>query len=221
MVRKYVSKRRSSKKKSTVYRKRRRFNVTGKRMRFMRFTRWSSLNATYNTHLVITGSNVSYSSQGSTQFRLSDTSGYTELRNLFDNYCIRKVLYRWVVSRDPSAVTGNTSTVGTFPRLCWVHDFNDSTPINRLQMQQHPRMREVFFTENYQRTKWYTLKPASLTQFFEGTVATASKPTWGAFVDTNDYDMPHYGIKYQYDELYQGVNLYLEAKVVIDCKGIS
>jgi len=102
-----------------------------------------------------------------------------------------------------------------------VQDFNDTVQITRGKMGQHPRMREVFFNDTYQRTKWYTLKPASLTQVFESSTATAYKPTWGSFVDTNDSDMAHYGIKYVVSELYANVDLLLEAKITFDCKGIS
>lgn len=202
------------------YKGKRRFTYDKMKPYNMRFTRWSTLESTYNVHLAITGS-AAGNNIGSTVFKLSDTSGYGELKNLFDNYCIRKVLYRWVLTRNPDQAT-TASKAGIYPRLTWVHDFNDSTAITRLQMQQHPRMREVFFNDNYQRTKWYSLRPASLTQLFEsGLGAVAYKPTWGAFVDTNDVDMPHYGIKYTYMDLYEGMGLYLEAKIVIDCKGIS
>lgn len=214
-------KRKRSNRKATGYRKRRRFNVSGKpyQTKFVRLTRWSSLDSTNNVHLTIVGSSAG-NNIGSTVFKLSNTSGYGEIQNLFDNYTIRRVIYRWVCTRNPDYAT-TLGTPGVFPRLSWVHDFNDGLPISRLQMQQHPRMREVFFSDNFQKTKWYSLKPASLTTLFETGVSTAYRPTWGAFVDTNDYDMAHYGLKWAYSQLYEGMNIYLEAKLVIDAKGIS
>lgn len=195
----------------------RRFNITKPyQTKFVRLTRWSNLDSTNNCHFAIVGS-TGGSVTGTTVFRLSNTSGYGEIQNLFDNYCIRRVLYRWVLNRDPV----NMSTPGIYPRLTWVHDFNDSTPISRTQMMQHPRLKEFYFGDNTQKTKWYTLKAASLVQLFENTGQVAYKPAWGQFVDTNDYDMAHYGIKYNITELYTGVSVYCEVKLVIDCKGIS
>jgi len=212
---------RKSTKRVFKRRPRRRFNITRSKKpyqsKFVRMTRWSTKDTTSNVHVRLAGSASGNPVLGSTQFRLNDTPNFTEIVSLFDNYTIRKVLYRWVISRNPDY--GGIG--GVFPRLSWVHDFNDSIPISRALMQQHPRMREVFFSENYQKTRWYSLKPASLATIFEGTTASAYKPSWGQFVDTNDADMPHYGIKYVVDQLYTGIDMYLEAKIILDVKGIS
>lgn len=202
--------------------KKRRFPYYSKAMSRMgmTFTRWSAKDTTNNCHEVISGNASGTDIPANTVFRLSDTSGFGELKNLFDNYCIRKVLYRFVLWKDPNSATipnGNA----LYPRLSWVHDFNDSVPISRLQMMQHPKLREFWFGDNKQHTRWYSLKPASLTQLFEGTLATASKPAWNQFVDTVDQDMPHYGLKYVTSNLFTGNFILLEAKVIISCKGIS
>lgn len=186
--------------------------------KFVRLTRWSSKDTSQNVHLIMSGNATGTNQLGSTQFRFNDTSGFSEIVSLFDNYCIRRVLYRFVLVKNPDVVTTGT---GIYPRLTWVHDFNDSTPISRAKMQEHPRMREYFFGDNKQSTPWYSIKPASLTQLFEGTTATAYKPTWGAFVDTNDADMAHYGIKYVVSNLYTDNFIYMEAKIILDVKGIS
>lgn len=189
--------------------------------KFVRITRWSNNETSNNVHLTIQGS-AAGNNIGSTNFRLSHVAGSGEIRALFDNYCIRKITYRWCLGRNPDYTT-TAGKPGVFPRLTWVHDFNDANPIDRATMLQHPRMREFWFNESNQKTRWYTLKPASLVTMYETGLTTAYKPAWGQFVDTNDLDMTHYGIKYAYNELYEGngMNIYLEAKITIDCKGIS
>lgn len=220
MVRVYKKKR--TVKKTSTYRRRRPFNLTRrKRTKFFRVTRWSNNEVSNNVHLTIQGS-AAGNNIGSTNFRFSHAAGSGELRALFDNYCLRKVTYRWCLGRNPDYTT-TASKPGVFPRLTWVHDFNDANPIDRSTMLQHPKMREHWFTESSQKTRWYTLKPASLVAMYETGLTTAYKPAWGQFVDTNDVDMTHYGIKYCYNELYEGngMNIYLEAKLTFDCKGIS
>lgn len=201
----------------------RRFNITKKRYgrKYFTLTRWSNNDATYQCHYNQNGNNTLPSGGYTTQFWLDQVSGASELKNLFDNYRIKTVYYRWVIVRDPSQNTGATSGNGLFPRLNWVHDFNDGVIITRQQMYQHAGMREFWFTEAKQSTPWFKLKPASLVQQYETSTATAYKPVWGSFVDTNDSAMVHYGLKVQYDQLYADQRLQMEAKFVIECKGIS
>lgn len=217
-VRKY--KKRSMRKSRKTYRRYRKFNITKPyQTRYVRITRMSNLDTSNNVHLTILGS-AAGNNIGSTVFKMSNVPSSGELIALFDNFCIRKVLYRWVLQRNPD-YTSTAGVAGTYPRLTWVHDFNDSTPLGRGALMQYPKMKEYFFGDNNHKTKWYTLKPASLSTLFESGVATAYKPTWGSFVDTQDNDMTHYGIKYAYNQLYEGMILQLEAKLIMDFKGIS
>lgn len=186
----------------------------------LRITRFSNRETSTTSHLYLQGTALG-SNIGSTTFKLADCPNSGELTALFDNYCIRKVLYRWVLLRDPSAYQTTAGTQGIFPRILWVHDFNDSTPQNRSVLMQYPKMKEFYFSETRQKTRWFTLKPAALTVMFETGVQTAYKPTWNAYVDTLDSNMAHYGIKYDYNNLYEGNTLILEAKFIMDFKGIS
>lgn len=139
---------------------------------------------------------------------------------MFDNYCIRSVMYRFVLLRDSSAYQTTSGTQGIFPRLTWVHDFNDSNPLQRNLLMQYPKMKEFFFSDNNQKTRWFMIKPASLAYMFEG-LGSAAKPTWGAFVDTIDANMAHYGIKYAWNNLFEGNTIIMECKYTMDFKGIS
>lgn len=204
--------------------RRRTFRKGGKKMGrtgYFKVMRWCNADATNNCAVQIAGSDTVSTDNRAVFFSLSQMAGVGELVSLFDNYRITKVLYRWVITRNPDQSTTATTNKGVYPRLVWRHDFNDSAPIDRNQMYQAANIREVFFGDSYQKTKWYSLSPASLLQMYESSVATAYQPKWKQWMDTADQAAPHYGIKYVYSELFAGVNLRLEAKIVAELKGIS
>lgn len=184
-------------------------------------SRLSNKNSTQNCHYVVTGDNTIPSNYFALTFALDDVNGVGELKSLFDNYRITKILYRFVMLRDQSQNGGAAGGNGLFPRVNWVHDFNDASAITRNQMMQHSAMKEFWFTENAQHSPWYTLRASSLAVQYEGTTASAYRPVWDSWVDTADSAMPHYGLKISYDQLYSGNTVIVEARYFIECKGIS
>lgn len=186
---------------------------------YFRLMRWSNADGTNNCHLMIDPITMTSTGQSSTVFQLSNYSGFPEIQALFDNYRITTVKYRWITIRNPDFVT--TGSAGLFPRLTWVHDFNDSVSISRSQMMQHAAMKEHFFSDTRQATRWFTLKPASLTLKYETGTSTAYNPQWGSWVDTSDQSMAHYGLKFAWSDLLAGQQLRLEAKIYMELKGIS
>lgn len=205
--------------------KTRRFNRTKKsypKSGFFKLTRWSNLDSTFNCHVQVNGNDTLPSTDGSTQFAMSNVAGSGELLNLFDNFRIIKVLYRWVITRDPSEYSGATTLAkGLFPRVTWCHDFNSSATLNRTAMLQRANMREFYFTASAQKTRWYTLNPAFLMQGYEGVTTAAYSPKWRQWLDTQDQASPHYGILYNISENYAGNSVRLEAKLVMEFKGVS
>lgn len=206
--------------------KRRRFNMTRKKVApktgFLKVIRWSNKDTGNQCHLTINGSDTVPGVDSTTQFTLNDVNGSGELVALFDQYRITRVLYRWVLFRNPSEYSGATAVnKGVYPRIVWCHDFNDSITISRAQMYQRAGLREVYMTDNRQTTKWYSLKPSLLMQAYESVAATAYVPKWRQWLDTTDNASPHYGIKYSVDNLYAGIALRMEVKLVMECKGIS
>lgn len=217
------SSKRMSKRRPRFIKRRRRFNITKKkfgRTGFFKIMRWSSADSTNNCHGQIAGNDTVPDGTGTAVFALSNVNGSGELVSLFDNYRVTRVMYRWVITRNPDqAVT--TTFKGVYPRLCWTHDFNDQAAISRTLIYQRANMKEVFFTDNYNKTRWYSLKPSSLVQMYESSTSSAYQPKWLQWMDTSDSTAPHYGIKYAYSDLYNNINLRLEAKIFVECKGIS
>lgn len=214
--------RKYSTKKKRTYRKRK-FNITRKKRIMpsgrLRMLRWSCKNTAQSCHILITGNDTLPDSVGTTTFTYSDVEGFAEMNSLFDNYRILKVLYRWVITRNPDWAT-TTANRGWSTRIFWRHDFNDQVNITQQQLFQGANLREAYLNTDKLHTKWYSIKPASLTQIYESATQTAYGPKWGQWMDTNDYT-PHYGIKYGFQNLYAGINLRLECKYIMEFKGIS
>lgn len=180
--------------------------------------RWSNVTPD-NCHFTIAGADALPAGSDATQFAFSQMSTYSDIQNLFDNIRMVKVLYRWVINRTPD--WASTTTNRGYPvRITWRHDFNDGNPITRTQMMQG-NMRELYLGVDKPYSRWYTLKPALLLQGYESATSTAYSPKWMQWLDTNDSTAPHYGLKFNWSELYTGVALRLEAKIVVQCKGIS
>lgn len=223
MVRRFNYRKKRTTRKRTYGPRRRvgyRRRVYGLGQRSFKIMRWSSADTTNNCHTQVAGSDTLPSTDGATLFSLSNVNGSGELVSLFDNFRILKVMYRWVVTRNPDQATA-TANKGVYPRIVWTHDFNDSTPISRALIYQRANLKEAFLGDNYQRTKWYSIKPAVLTQMYESGATTAYQPSWLKWLDTSDNATPHYGIKYNIDNNYAGMNVRLEAKILMECKGVS
>lgn len=186
---------------------------------FLKTVRWSNRDTTNYCHIAIPGTATGTVSAIQTSvFYLSDIQNAAEFTSLFDNYRINKVMYRWVLRRDPTQSSVNP---GTLPRVSWVHDFNDQlSPAQIQQLRQHANLREAHFSESNMKTKWYTLNCSTLELVYRTALTNATGPQWRKYIDTSLVDVPHYGIKFLYDGLYTGVNLFLEAKLMMEFKGV-
>lgn len=186
----------------------------------LRAIRLSNADSTYNAHYVITGSDLTYYGNVALVFNMSNIAGATEMVNLFDNFRITKVLYRFVMQRNPDQVT-TSGFKGIYPRLTWCHDFNDSTAITRNQIMQRSNVREFQFSDSSVATRWYSLNPSVLVQMYETTTSSAYSPKWRQWLDTSDSVTPHYGVKLAWDQCYLGQTIIMECKYVMEFKGIS
>lgn len=217
-ARSYRTKRTKKSYRKRTYRKKPYYS--SRKMGFFNAMRWSANDGVNNTHLLVAGNDLVPAGNGATTFALNNVNGSGELVSLFDNYRITRVVYRWVIARTPDWATTNANR-GWSVRINWTHDFNDSTPIAQSFIYQRANQHEAFLNVDKMATRWYSLKPAALVQMYESSTSTAYQPKWKQWMDTSDNSAPHYGIKYAWDNLYAGENLRLEAKIYIQCKGIS
>jgi len=148
-------------------------------------------------------------------FQLNDVTQATEFTSLFDQYKIGGIQYRWVVSKDPMVATSKT-----FPRLVTVHDYDDNTPGNLNDLYQYPKMKEFWFTESRNATPWAFLKPARQSVEYESPTNSAYRPTWKGFIDCASPATPHYAIKYAWEALQTGMNIYLQCRYYLVFKNV-
>lgn len=213
--------------KKRAYRKKRMTRKTpyGRRRKFIRRSsksltvmRESVRDGTNFCHMQFAGSASGSSSVLSTTFNMSDMAGSGELKSLFDNYRINSVAWRWALARDEDYTTVNA---GSYVRINQVKDFNDQVPPTAAQLRQYANYKEIVFKGNQSVTKWMYMKPASLQLFYLTSVTSATGPVWGRFIDTSQDTLPHYSLKFQFENFYTGATLRLEVKINATFKGIS
>lgn len=169
------------------------------------------------TYTSVAGSDTVPTFGAAYTFSLGQLPSYTEFTNLYDRYTVTSIKYRWYIDTDPMVVSATGKKF--FPRINWVHDFTDSsTPGSKNELEQYPRKREVFLSENRQSTRWFTLKPATLASEYQGVGSTGYSPKWRQFLSTADYNVPHYGLKLYVEQLFAGVTLVMETKYVLGLK---
>lgn len=208
------------KKRSTKIRKRRPFNMVKKRMvrrkapmNFLVTKRWVS-------KLAISGNDILSSNGGAAIFTLSDTVNTAEFTNLFDQYMIHGIQYRFTIKVDPDLVS-TTSNRGLYPYLKWVHDHDDATgPTSANDLVQYPKMQEFIFTSDKPNTRWFYLKPALANEVFGTVVQTAYAPKWRQWCDNAYPGIQHYGIKYWADQCYAGQQIFLECRYILKFRGV-
>lgn len=151
-------------------------------------------------------------------FRLQDTPNYTELVNLFDNYKITGVSYKWVMREDPNINTGQKYNV----RIWTAKDYNDSSlPSSYTQIQEYNNCRFVNLSQNRYESKWSYFKPSKLQQMYASALTSGYTPTWKGFVSTANYDLNHYGLKFFIDGNYTGQFVELHMKYYIAVKNTN
>lgn len=215
----YRRKRPASTKKYVPRRKTRYTMRRKKPSGYLKTVRYSTADGTNQCHFQWTGTTTGTASPVGMTFNLNNVTATSDFTNLFDQYRIVKVLYRFVCRRDPSQTTTNPST---YPRIQWVHDFNDQVISTSAELRQYANLREAFFNESYQRTKWYSLKPATLPLTYETGISSKTGPTWGQWLDAkNSAGVPYYGIKWVADGAFVNMVIQLEAKLVMEFKGVS
>lgn len=206
--------------KKRVYRRKRTVKIIRSRMPssgYLTTVRWSNRDTTNLCHFAITGSAGGTTVPLTTTFNLGDVASVNDFANTFDQYMIKKVLYRWVLRRDPN----QASTVGAFPRILWVHDFNDQVaPASFAQLRQYANCREITLNDNMFQSRWYTLNAATLPLTYVTSLTSATGPKWRQWFDTSAPTVPHYGLKYACDQLFTNMTILLEVKYVLAFKGV-
>lgn len=150
---------------------------------------------------------------------MADVPAYTDFTTTFDAYRVTGIRFRWVSIRDPNQ-TGVTinGTVGYYPRVMWVYDYNDmSSPGSFADLQQYNNVKEVYLSAAKPMTRWYYFRPKDL-QTIAGGYAQRRRSSW---LRINEANVLHYGLKYVYDSNQSGQQLRLEAYYYMQFKAVK
>lgn len=166
----------------------------------------------------------------SLSFQLADFKDYDEWSTMFEKYRISKVVYELrydsLGPKGPQYNYTGTGAVGTYgrdiiPGFGWVTDHDDaSTPIGLDEMRQYPGWKETTLREGKKISM--VVRPAVLGQLYEGAVTTGYTEKYRTWVDCNDTQVPHYGLKFVIFNLSAGSSAPLQPSLIgrlhIRCK---
>lgn len=181
------------------------------------FNRWVNTSGS-NYRLLVTGSDASPNQYGAVTFALTDLPSSSDFTNLFDQYKIYKIQYRFMLEK---SVSNSTSTYpGIYPRITFIHDFNSTeTPSNEAELLEcGSKCRSVMLTDTRPITRWFTLKPAIQQQIFNNGSTYTVIPSWKGFLDTDDNGVAHFGIRYAVLNNFTSMTVKMQCQYFVCCK---
>lgn len=142
------------------------------------------------------------------EFSLSRTTGAAEFSALYDRYMITTVVVKFRIVNNPNSAnahntniaygsnTGSNST-NWFPRLFVCPDYDDSSAESLTQLRERAKTKMYILKPN--RYIKIAIKPAIAGQVYRTAASTGYAPKWNTWLDMNQNDVPHYGLKYVVD----------------------
>lgn len=124
--------------------------------------------------------------------QLNSCLGYDKWASQFDQYRIKK----WIITWRPIYTE---STVGTSSDIGWFYSYPDHDDLSAAPSIDAARSRTKYRETKGNRIHKRVINPSVLTPKYRtaGTSLTfATGPTWGQWIDSRDYDVLHYGIKF-------------------------
>lgn len=144
----------------------------------------------------ISGNAVHAPYLGVSNIQLGFVRNAAEFSALYDQYRINKVKIQFWLKVDPSAQTAATAA---HPKLYWVRDLDDSNVLTQDEMRERAKCKIAVMRTDRPITIW--IKPNLLNLVYRGPTTSSYVPTFGHFLDMTNQDVPHYGIKYNIDDL--------------------
>lgn len=152
---------------------------------------------------------------GGYAFRLSSVSQVNELTSLFDQFQMSYVKVYFHLKIDPSA---QVNAQASFPRLFYCRDYDDSSSSFSLD-DIRARSKTQIRVMNPNKPVVIGLRPAVLGQAYRGPTTTSYMPLWKQWIDCDQADTPHYGLKWAIDDLTNtNYQVNVEVKYWLKCR---
>jgi len=130
-------------------------------------------------------------------FTLSDTPTYADFTNLFDLWKLNCVVARFRFDRSPPDIAAGAATTNTVPILRWYTDDTDAIPpatVNAMAEVQNYKQRPLIPG----RKIAIKIYPKYAKSMYQTAVTTGYGPGKG-WVNSTDYNVPHFGLKWCLD----------------------
>lgn len=167
-----------------------------------KFQRWSTAQA---GECVVTSTDVSSGTnfkRAELTFRLVDVSGQSEFVALYDQYRIRYVKVRIQPRTEviTTTLTGSTGLVQPSLRILRAIDYDSATnTVDPGLLRQYGTCKEILYRDVHNKDLTVFFTPACLTQIYENSLNTAYNPKFWQWLDCNDNQTLHYGLKMMLD----------------------
>lgn len=139
----------------------------------------------------------------SLEFKFSDITGAAEFSALYDRYMITMVIMKIRIVNNPDATIKLNDALNIYnssnwyPRLFSCPDYDNSTVETLTQLKERARTRMRVLKPNAYLK--YVIKPAVAIQTYRTSLASGYAPKWRQWLDMDQTDVPHYGMKFVMD----------------------
>lgn len=154
---------------------------------------------------------------------LNDVVGDTDFTNLFDQYKIGRVMFKFRLVTNPDAsntqnTTATTNAANVYPLLYLFPDHDDITaPASINEVRERAGVKCAVLRPN--SFVKYSIRPTTITPITSGTIR--NRPQW---LDVNSATTPHYGLKGmlcpQTGNVAQAYSVSCEIRISFVCKGV-
>jgi len=166
-------------------------------------------------------------------FTFDSIRAYNEFSALYDRYRITCVQMQITLVTNPSSTwsTNDPLTAGAkaqttnwFPKFWYVKDYDDASAPSLASMRERSNVKNFVLRPN--KTFKLNIRPAILNQTYRTLTSTGYSPHWKQWIDMQQTDVPHYGLKWVLDT--QGLDpndilpfkLRIEYKYFFTCKDV-
>lgn len=148
-------------------------------------------------------------------FQLNALPGITDFTTLFDRYMVTHWQLRFYLTVEPGA---QAAASAIYPRMWYVKDYDDASDPSSLDLlRQNGKCKTVSL--NPSRPVVINIKPAVLTETFKVAGFPSYSPKWKTWIDMDNVDVPHYGLKIGIDDLSNtNYRVRVEGKAWFACK---
>lgn len=152
--------------------------------------------------------------QGALSTSLAQVTNSGELTALYDQYMITYVKYLFFLEVDPGA---QAAASAIYPKLYMVRDQDDSTVLSQNEMRERANCQ--IRVMNPDKPVIVSYKPNLLTTQWYNGVTNGYTPVWRKWLDASNPNIPHYGLKFNIDNLTNtNYRVRIETRVWIACK---